>query len=178
MAPMATQDDYVKTALRLPRDLHLKLQGSADATSKSMNAEIVSRLEESFIGGQGNLTTAIARLTLELAMVDTAKVTAQMRTTLLAVKIRLLGETLLDRLGAEDEDIKDQARAAINIANEFYHSPESLSAQAELKATALHESLQQINQLTGKVMDPDLSAAIRDVAKFRENHAKGKTRLR
>ena len=45
---MATQDDYLKTALRLPRDLHARLLKAARDSSKSLNAEIVTRLEASF----------------------------------------------------------------------------------------------------------------------------------
>jgi len=41
---MATQDDYIKTALRLPRELHEKLQLAAKEKGRSMNAEIISRL--------------------------------------------------------------------------------------------------------------------------------------
>lgn len=44
---MATsyQDDYMKTALRLPRDLHAKLQEAATMSSRSLNAELIARLE-------------------------------------------------------------------------------------------------------------------------------------
>ncbi|WP_397474230.1 Arc family DNA-binding protein [Pusillimonas sp.] len=45
---MATQDDYIKTALRLPRQLHGQLLASAQQTGKSMNAEILTRLAASF----------------------------------------------------------------------------------------------------------------------------------
>ena len=45
---MATQDEYIKTALRLPRSLHARVQESAEATGKSMNAELIARLESSF----------------------------------------------------------------------------------------------------------------------------------
>jgi hypothetical protein len=41
-------DRYTRITLRIPKDLHAKLQGSADATSKSMNAEIIDRLDGSF----------------------------------------------------------------------------------------------------------------------------------
>lgn len=41
-------DRYTRITLRIPKDLHSKLQESADATSKSTNAEIVARLERSF----------------------------------------------------------------------------------------------------------------------------------
>lgn len=48
MAQLKPQDDYMKTALRLPRDLHAKIQEEAVASGRSMNAEIVARLEDSF----------------------------------------------------------------------------------------------------------------------------------
>ncbi|MGI4847557.1 MAG: Arc family DNA-binding protein [Janthinobacterium lividum] len=44
---MATkQDDFIKTALRLPRDLHSEVQESAEKNGRSMNAEIIARLEQ------------------------------------------------------------------------------------------------------------------------------------
>jgi hypothetical protein len=42
------QDDYLKTALRLPRDLHARIHEAAEKAGRSMNAEIVARLEASF----------------------------------------------------------------------------------------------------------------------------------
>jgi len=42
---MATQDDFVKTALRLPRALHADIQSAALAAGRSMNAEIINRLQ-------------------------------------------------------------------------------------------------------------------------------------
>lgn len=42
------EDRYTRITLRIPRELHEKLQNKADLTSKSMNAEIVARLEKSF----------------------------------------------------------------------------------------------------------------------------------
>lgn len=41
-------DRYTRITLRIPKDLHGKLQSSADATSRSMNAEIIDRLDGSF----------------------------------------------------------------------------------------------------------------------------------
>lgn len=45
---MATQDDYTRITLRIPKDLHARLAQAAEETSKSMNAEIIARLEETF----------------------------------------------------------------------------------------------------------------------------------
>ena len=56
MANLTAQDDFIRTALRLPRDLHARVQADAEKNSRSMNAEIISRLEGSFlpIAGQRN----------------------------------------------------------------------------------------------------------------------------
>lgn len=42
---MAKQDDFVKTALRIPRALHAQIQEAADASGRSMNAEMIDRLQ-------------------------------------------------------------------------------------------------------------------------------------
>lgn len=43
-----TQDDYIRTALRVPPDLHARIHESAKASGRTFNAEIVARLEASF----------------------------------------------------------------------------------------------------------------------------------
>lgn len=45
---MSDEDRYTRITLRIPRDLHTKLQTSSEVVSHSMNAEIVQRLEDSF----------------------------------------------------------------------------------------------------------------------------------
>ena len=49
MAQLTPQDDYMKTALRLPKELHAQIQKSAAEAGRSMNAEIVARLQGSFL---------------------------------------------------------------------------------------------------------------------------------
>lgn len=45
---MALQDEYTRITLRIPQDLHARLANAAENTSKSLNAEIIARLQESF----------------------------------------------------------------------------------------------------------------------------------
>lgn len=45
---MATQDDYIRTALRVPPDLHAQIHEAAKRHNRTFNAEIVARLEGSF----------------------------------------------------------------------------------------------------------------------------------
>lgn len=44
----STQKDYVKTALRLPPDLHAALHEAAEEGERTYNGEIVSRLRSTF----------------------------------------------------------------------------------------------------------------------------------
>ncbi len=44
----ADDDRYTRITLRIPKALHARLQAEADSTSKSMNAEIIARVETSF----------------------------------------------------------------------------------------------------------------------------------
>lgn len=47
-----TSED-IQTNLRLPGALKERLRQAADASNRSMNAEVVARLEESFSAGNG-----------------------------------------------------------------------------------------------------------------------------
>ena len=72
---MAKQDDYTKTALRLPRDLHQILTESAAARGHSLNTEMVYRLEQSFaqqtkvltVDQTSKLLTENTKMRLEMA---------------------------------------------------------------------------------------------------------------
>lgn len=45
---MATQDDFIRTALRVPPDLHKAIHEAASSANRTFNAEIVARLQASF----------------------------------------------------------------------------------------------------------------------------------
>lgn len=45
---MANQDDYIRTALRVPPDLHKRIHEEAAQANRTFNAEIVARLQASF----------------------------------------------------------------------------------------------------------------------------------
>jgi len=52
----ASQKDYVKTALRLPPDLHAALHEAATAGERTYNGEIVSRLRSTFKAKRTSIT--------------------------------------------------------------------------------------------------------------------------
>ena len=56
------EDKYTRITLRIPKDLHEKLQYEADVSSKSMNAEIVARLEKSFLAEQAHSSHVMSKI--------------------------------------------------------------------------------------------------------------------
>lgn len=44
-----SQDDFVRTALRVPPDLHAAIHEAAGKSGRTFNAEIVDRLQASFV---------------------------------------------------------------------------------------------------------------------------------
>ncbi|MNU79419.1 hypothetical protein D3C71_690330 [compost metagenome] len=45
---MSTQKDFVKTALRLPQELHQAIHQASKGSERSFNAEILFRLRQTF----------------------------------------------------------------------------------------------------------------------------------
>lgn len=60
IARMAKQDDFVKTALRLPRALRDEIKKAADAAGHSMNDEIIDRIR--FSPEIASASTILAKL--------------------------------------------------------------------------------------------------------------------
>lgn len=55
---MVTQKDFIKTALRVPRDLHAALHDSAAESDRTFNAEILHRLRSTFKAKRAPQSTA------------------------------------------------------------------------------------------------------------------------
>lgn len=74
------KDDIYRSQFRLPYDLYEKLKEAADAKSRSVNAELVARLADSFDDTENQLRAlnnklAVSELT---ALVNEASLTASM----------------------------------------------------------------------------------------------------
>lgn len=55
---MAKQTDFVKTALRVPPDLHKALHKAADEAERTFNGEIIHRLKSTFAPAEQEPATA------------------------------------------------------------------------------------------------------------------------
>lgn len=93
---MAKQDEFIRTALRVPPGLHAQLHASASKNERTFNAEIVARLAESF--------EAREKTDMQLRLEAAARENAVMLTMTLAQK-----GTLEYRL----ETLESQRSAAI-----------------------------------------------------------------
>lgn len=77
------QDDYIRTALRVPPDLHKEIHKAADKAGRSFNAEIIGRLIDSFesdpsllrssLERQTRLVNVLSRFVVELSGLVSAK---------------------------------------------------------------------------------------------------------
>ncbi|MDN6883910.1 Arc family DNA-binding protein [Variovorax sp. CAN2819] len=130
------EDRYTRITLRLPKDLHTRLDDVADATSKSLNAEIVGRLQESFSTPTkgGDEATAFMLATLQYELAD-ARVTAtrlRHRAASLGSSIRIL---LLMMAGAKSpiEEIERELLFIAASADAALADPEMGQLVAQLE---------------------------------------------
>lgn len=61
------QSDYIQSAVRLPRQLHSEIQDAAARNGRSMNAEIIARLQA---GPVVELLAGLARDVAEIKTMD------------------------------------------------------------------------------------------------------------
>lgn len=117
---MATQDDYIKTALRLPRHLHADATVAAGEAGRSLNAELIHRIGQSV--DTAHLHRVIEQLT-ETMKIEREGHAAIMRHLLFSFEqaVRSLDEALLvaQHKNGSAEDIRrlteqcNQARGAL-----------------------------------------------------------------
>lgn len=121
---MDDDDRYTRITLRLPKDLHTKLAQSADATSKSLNAEIIARTQASFdtspIDSQRaqyleqvnrQMTTAIEGMTRHLATLEWAQKVEAKSLAIVRVTLR--------ELRAQSDDLMDELRDDKKVAENY-----------------------------------------------------------
>lgn len=138
---MAFQDDFIRTALRVPPNLHKSIHLAAKENTRTFNAEIVDRLQASFVTARAERITE-----LELALLREQLEKSHMRSlaAMYASALRLVA----DRLPANAFD------DAPNIASVL----EKLNADRQTQFVATIEqmiadklqTIANIDQLTDK----------------------------
>ncbi|KKL38622.1 hypothetical protein WR30_11225 [Burkholderia contaminans FFH2055] len=136
---MAKQDDYTKTALRLPRDLHQMLVESAAARGHSLNTEMVYRLEQSFVNQAESE-----------ANIQTADLLAENRK--LRVEMTKLRNSVRIRSGASDRIWQADSMAGTSLA-----APKLLHQMMEVteETEKLRKEVGEVLEIVKNAMTPD-----------------------
>lgn len=136
---MATQDDYIRTALRVPPSLHAQIHEAAKGNNRTFNAEIVSRLESSF-GSPSQAPSANGNFLLD----HYARMSADaMRTQILLLESeatqihRLVLDARMERTKALSQGADDK----VADAEEYIEHLTRLADAADTQATALRAQL-------------------------------------
>lgn len=163
------EDRYTRITLRIPKDLHSQLQQAADDTSKSMNAEIVARLQDSF-GAQPLQFTAPKRDWAErfnLYRLEAQIDSLGTQSALLSMQIKML-DSQLDQLAyrrASDAEMfgpKKELEAAKELQRKLVDRLAEIRSQYRkqqaLADEAAREELLQMNNAIDRELEDDLRA--------------------
>ena len=168
------QDDYIRTALRVPPDLHKALHAAADESGKSFNAEIIGRLQASF----QNFETADSALKREfeaqLGRLISRRDSVEMRTELARTRLdsldvrRRMIVSELERMPANEGGVEKLAKMQEGATqlNAVQKELSMLRDELESLLQARNEVLQEISNLQGRI------AAVRVEAEIRLRKAK------
>ena len=130
MATNKPQDDYKKTALRLPPELHERLHEAATASGRSYNAEIVARLEDSF-SAQSSAPGPAHQLDLFTSALESKALMLSMRYDM----VKLRNENLANqahRISVESELLARKAKTD----EDFQRSTDKISELDAIEAQA------------------------------------------
>jgi hypothetical protein len=115
---MAHQDDFIKTALRLPRALHASIREAAQLGGKSMNAEIIGRLQDSLRAEE--VGSVLAQLkSREAELLDANRQQLEVMRGLIGradAALRQAGEQLT---GDPDDEARSRLRHEISVLRDL-----------------------------------------------------------
>lgn len=118
----------MKTALRLPRDLHAQLLDAAQASGRSLNSELIERLRESIGGGNVTLPDAIREELYKRARANGWPFESEFLHTLVDALQHNISDDVrdlqfqLERMGADrdmERALAERFRAAADISDDL-----------------------------------------------------------
>lgn len=126
---MNDDDRYTRITLRIPRELHKSLSDAAERTSKSLNAEIVGRLQGSFdpaVGSSGKIAElenaiAVTRFASDYLIEQSAQQISMLARSNEAARsvseelLRGLGEVTQIARDLLDGELLDRGKAALEL---------------------------------------------------------------
>lgn len=132
--------------VRMQPELKERLEQAAQQSGRSLNAELVARLERSFDTPEtAVLLSAFSRVEYALAQVELEKVSERARTAVFAVHLRDVCERLLPI--ASDKKTEQELQQWIKEANGVIHGVSQLESEFSTRLDKVREAVQNIQPL-------------------------------
>lgn len=130
--------------LRMPVELRDRIAEQAKNNGRSMNSEIIGRLEGSFSTPEyAILLSAFERLNTDLARLEIEKLTEKAQAARFAFDLRFVCEQLLPHVTSNAE--KEQLRGFISDASAVIHGAADFDSQLVKRIEALTETIRKRN---------------------------------
>lgn len=130
--------------VRMQPELKERLEAAAQQAGRSLNAEIVARLEASLSTPEHTiLLSAFERLDTALAIAEMEKVSERAQSATLAISLRTVCERLLPLV--EEPELQAELKGYIAEANPFVHGASKIEADMKNRLDKLAESIAKRN---------------------------------
>lgn len=136
--------------LRLPEEMRDRIAEQAKQNGRSMNSEIVARLEASFSSAapQGDVNV-LAQLTSALAAANMGRLGAQADTASVISSLRILAQRVIELAGDSDPELAETAEVLLHNAEEVYRTPSEIQQQMNENVKALTMAMEYFGHLRG-----------------------------
>jgi plasmid stability protein len=138
-------DKYI---VRLPDGMRDRIAFAAEESGRSMNAEIVARLEASLSGDgdQSALISALARLNLALGRAELEQQETQMKAILLAHWLKKAADAISERFGDSDAGALALAHDLTQQAQPFLEQQDAAEATLLLKVDQVMKAIKELRK--------------------------------
>jgi Arc-like DNA binding domain len=143
---MTREDPQMK--IRLPAEMRDRIAAAAEASGRSMNAEIIARLEASFSGGGDNasLLATIARLNLDVALGEMEKQGLKADAANLAISLQQAADLLLKPLEKSEEARHGLVKNFIEQAQPHLENANALVAGLPDQLEGVRNAVRELSQ--------------------------------
>lgn len=156
---MATQDDYIKTALRLPRALHAELLASAESKGRSLNAELIANLQGQADKDSAPLVQVIARQNANISELEVNLHALQLKATALAQYLRVFTDLLKESNYSTHDGFELLFEKSNELAKDFPPEYDSLRKVGEEKMKQYREANDKLTSLIQNTQEFPISEA-------------------
>lgn len=164
---MATQDDYIRTALRVPPDLHAQIHNAAKGNNRTFNAEIVARLQDSF---SGRLNPALPSLAM-----SAGDLPFDVNKLLQSMPADLSSQYALHLYRSEQKIAEAQLEEAREKYQRLYSKLQRVLAKADASPGEKARAKEAVSEVNGRIWELEnqlvvLGQTIRAIHFYRKTH--------